>query len=93
MRTELEGYFNDQTFLADLDQALPDGANRKLVDSSRKKVVILVTKEAHCLGDILMKTYDAVLMSTSLRSSVTTIPYNHSPRSSTFPITVCHMKD
>ena len=25
MRTELEGYFNDQTFLADIDQALPDG--------------------------------------------------------------------
>ena len=61
MRTELEGYFNDQTFLADLDQALPSGAKRGLVDCSRKRVVILVTKEAHCLGDILMKTYDGSL--------------------------------
>lgn len=61
MRTELEGYFNDTTFLADLDHALPTGAKRKLVDSSRKRVVILVTKEAHCLGDILMKTYDGSL--------------------------------
>ncbi|USD64527.1 formyltetrahydrofolate deformylase [Vibrio sp. SCSIO 43136] len=61
MRTELEGYFNDHTFLADLDQALPEGAKRRLVDSSSKKVVILVTKEAHCLGDILMKNFDGSL--------------------------------
>ena len=61
MRTELEGYFNDKTFLADLDQALPEGAKRKLIGSNRKRVVILVTKEAHCLGDILMKNYDGSL--------------------------------
>ncbi|WED22553.1 formyltetrahydrofolate deformylase [Vibrio sp. JC009] len=61
MRTELEGIFNDETFLMDLDHALPEGANRKLVSSTRKKVVILVTKEAHCLGDILMKNYDGSL--------------------------------
>ncbi|NLS11564.1 formyltetrahydrofolate deformylase [Vibrio sp. SM6] len=61
MRTELEGYFNDHTFLADLDHALPQGAKRTLVDSTRKRIVILVTKEAHCLGDILMKTYDGSL--------------------------------
>ncbi|WP_240206568.1 formyltetrahydrofolate deformylase [Vibrio sp. CyArs1] len=61
MRTELEGYFNDETFLADLDQALPQGTKRKLVDSSRKRIVILVTKEAHCLGDILMKNFDGSL--------------------------------
>ncbi len=59
MRTELEGYFNDQTFLADLDQALPENAKRKLMSSERKRIVVLVTKEAHCLGDILMKNYDA----------------------------------
>jgi len=61
MRTELEGYFNDETFLFDLDQALPKDTKRSLVSSSRKKVVILVTKEAHCLGDILMKTFDGSL--------------------------------
>lgn len=61
MRTELEGYFNDTTFLADLDHALPTGTKRKLMDSARKRIVILVTKEAHCLGDILMKTYDGSL--------------------------------
>ncbi len=46
----LEGYFNDETLLADLDQALPENAKRKLIGSSRKRVVgILVTKEAHRL--------------------------------------------
>ncbi|MDX2320156.1 MAG: formyltetrahydrofolate deformylase [Moritella sp.] len=57
MRTELEGIFNDETLLADLDSALPTGAHRKLVSAGRKRIVILVTKEAHCLGDILMKNY------------------------------------
>ncbi|SJN55176.1 formyltetrahydrofolate deformylase [Vibrio gazogenes] len=61
MRTELEGYFNDATLKADLDQALPEGAKYQLIGSSRKKIVILVTKEAHCLGDILIKSYDGSL--------------------------------
>ncbi|MGB1320773.1 MAG: ACT domain-containing protein, partial [Vibrio gallaecicus] len=61
MRTELEGYFNDETLLADLDQALPSNAKRTLIGSSRKRVVVLVTKEAHCLGDILMKNFDGSL--------------------------------
>lgn len=89
MRTELEGIFNDETFLLDLDQALPQGAKRSLVSAeSRKKVVILVTKEAHCLGDILMKSYDgslnidiaAVVGNYDVLQSLTEkfdIPYHH----------------
>jgi formyltetrahydrofolate deformylase len=61
MRTELEGYFNDKTFLADLDHALPTGSHRRLVSSERKRIVIMVTKEAHCIGDILVKAYDGTL--------------------------------
>lgn len=57
MRTELQGIFNDETFLADLSYALPAGSEYQLVAQSRKRIVILVTKEAHCLGDILMKAY------------------------------------
>ncbi len=37
MRTELEGIFNDVTFLADIDEALPTGSHRKLVTEPRKK--------------------------------------------------------
>ena len=55
MRTELEGIFNDATLLADLDGALPEGSVRELTPAGRRRVVILVTKEAHCLGDLLMK--------------------------------------
>lgn len=57
MRSELQGELNEQAFLADLDANLPQGSNYKLIPQYRKKIVILVTKEAHCLGDILMKAY------------------------------------
>lgn len=58
MRTELEGKFDDDKLLADLDALLPANSKRRLVGSKRKKIVILVTKEAHCLGDILIKAFD-----------------------------------
>ena len=61
MRTELEGRFNDATLMEDLDDALPDGSSRRLVPAGRKRLVLLVTKESHCLGDILMKSYSGAL--------------------------------
>ena len=57
MRTELQGIFNEETLLADLALSLPKGTNCRLLSTKRKRIVILVTKEAHCLGDILMKNY------------------------------------
>ncbi|KPD02715.1 formyltetrahydrofolate deformylase [Moellerella wisconsensis] len=61
MRTELEGIFNDETLLADLDDALPSGSKRELNAAGRRRIVIMVTKEAHCLGDLLMKSiYDGL---------------------------------
>ena len=57
MRTELQGIFNEETLLADLALSLPEGTNCRLLSTKRKRIVILVTKEAHCLGDILMKNY------------------------------------
>ncbi|HGO5815037.1 TPA: formyltetrahydrofolate deformylase [Mannheimia haemolytica] len=57
MRTELNGIFNDNTLLADLAFTLPEGSIYKLLPKQRKRIVILVTKEAHCLGDLLMKNY------------------------------------
>ena len=56
MRTELEGVFDDQRLLADLDRVLPAGTVRELNHAGRRRIVILVTKEAHCLGDLLMKS-------------------------------------
>ncbi|MDG2951985.1 formyltetrahydrofolate deformylase [Exercitatus varius] len=58
MRTELQGIFNEEVLLEDLNFSLPKGTNCRLINADRRKrIVILVTKEAHCLGDILMKTY------------------------------------
>ena len=57
MRTELQGIFNEETLLTDLAMSLPEGTNCRLISTKRKRIVILVTKEAHCLGDILMKNY------------------------------------
>lgn len=56
MRTELEGVFNDQALLADLDKTLPECSERELHTTGRRRIVILVTKEAHCLGELLMKS-------------------------------------
>lgn len=56
MRTELEGIFNDATLLADLTGALPENTLLELNPIGRRRVVVLVTKEAHCLGDLLMKS-------------------------------------
>lgn len=56
MRTELEGIFDDNMLLGDLDSALPKGSVRELQSTDRRRIVILVTKEAHCLGDLLMKS-------------------------------------
>ena len=74
MRTELEGRFNDETLLATSMMPLPAGAQRRLVKAGKKRIVILVTKETHCLGDILMKTMPAPWTWTSSRSSATTTP-------------------
>lgn len=57
MRTELQGIFNEETLMADLAFSLPQGTNCRLVSTARKRIVILVTKEAHCIGDILMKHF------------------------------------
>ncbi|ASJ96189.1 formyltetrahydrofolate deformylase [Shewanella marisflavi] len=57
MRTELEGTFDEAQFLADIDEVLPEQRHRTLVAKGTKRVVVMVTKEAHCLGDILMKAY------------------------------------
>ncbi|QYJ87284.1 formyltetrahydrofolate deformylase [Shewanella mesophila] len=57
MRTELEGHFDDERLLADIDKVLPKQRHRRLVSKGTKRIVVMVTKEAHCLGDLLMKAY------------------------------------
>ncbi|TCN87993.1 formyltetrahydrofolate deformylase [Shewanella fodinae] len=61
MRTELEGEFHESQLLVDLEQVLPPKNQMRLIDAGRKRIVVLVTKEAHCLGDLLMKAYYGAL--------------------------------
>ncbi|MGK2946535.1 MAG: formyltetrahydrofolate deformylase [Candidatus Malihini olakiniferum] len=56
MRTKLAGIFDDAMLLGDLANALPDGSVLELSEAGRRHIVVLVTKEAHCLGDLLMKS-------------------------------------
>jgi len=72
MRTELEGDFKNRHLLTELDQALPLGSHSRLVSKGRKKMAVLVTKEAHCLGELLIKSHYG-----SLDADIVTILGNH----------------
>ncbi len=61
MRTELEGTIDETALLADLAAELPGDSSQHLVPQAKKKLVILATKEPHCLGELLLKShYDAL---------------------------------
>lgn len=65
MRTCLEGDFSghpESKFLQCVTAKLPDDAKVQLKDKSKlPRIAILVTKEAHCLGDLLIKSYSGAL--------------------------------
>ncbi|MFC6996447.1 formyltetrahydrofolate deformylase [Rufibacter roseus] len=55
LRAELSGEVNPQALVQELHEALPPEANIKLVPERKKDIVILVTKEHHCIGDLLLR--------------------------------------
>ncbi|PID48317.1 MAG: formyltetrahydrofolate deformylase [Proteobacteria bacterium] len=55
MRAVLSGDMDTKAFLGTLQAMLPDSATIKLDEKRQKNIVILCTKENHCLGDILLK--------------------------------------
>lgn len=62
MRTVLSGIFaNEENFLAEVNSVLPQDAKVRLTGNQKRRLAVLVTKEAHCLGDILMKAYSGAL--------------------------------
>ena len=42
MRTELQGIFNEETLLADLELSLPEGTNCRLISAKRKQITMVV---------------------------------------------------
>jgi formyltetrahydrofolate deformylase len=55
MRTEFSGAFDRAALLQELTQLLPQRAELKLSSKQKKNIVILATKEHHCLSDLLVR--------------------------------------
>ncbi len=61
MRSVVRGDIEAKRLEQELKEALPLGANIKVITPKRKKIVVMATKESHVLGDILMRHYDGEL--------------------------------
>jgi formyltetrahydrofolate deformylase len=55
MRTEFDGEVDTPTLLAEVRERLPADATVRLSRLEPKRVVVLVSREHHCLGDILIR--------------------------------------
>ena len=63
-RLEMEDNENAQLLKNKLKEVLPQNATINIHTSQEKKVVVMVTKEYHCLGDILIKNHFKTLGAT-----------------------------
>lgn len=57
MRTEVSGDLESKKLQNELLDVLPENSYVNIFMQKPKDIVILVTKESHCLGDILMRVY------------------------------------
>jgi formyltetrahydrofolate deformylase len=55
MRTEFAGDQNPVILLDELRALLPVSANLRLANAGKRRIVVLATKEYHCLGDLLIR--------------------------------------
>jgi formyltetrahydrofolate deformylase len=55
MRTEFSGSFDSGKLYDDLKATLPKNSNIQLTGKRKKNIIIMATKEHHCLGDILLR--------------------------------------
>lgn len=90
MRTEAEGEADQKVLLEALTAVLPPNSRIEVVPDRKKKLVILATKENHCLGDLLMRNHfnewnaeiSAVISNYDLLKDFTekfNLPYHHIP--------------
>ncbi len=55
MRSEFTGEVNEGKLIADLHVALPASFNVFMTHPGKKRIVVLATKEHHCLADLLIR--------------------------------------
>lgn len=55
MRTEFSGELDREELLKDLYEVLPEGVDIRLTERRKKDIVLLATKEHHCLSDLLIR--------------------------------------
>lgn len=72
MRTVVQGQADLAPVLAELGRILPDGAQVGRFDAGPRPIVLLATREAHCLGDLLLRHADG-----ELNAEVRAVVSNH----------------
>lgn len=55
MRTVIAGKLNQELLRNELYEKLPAGADIRVMEKRKKNIVIMVSKEYHCLGDLLVR--------------------------------------
>ncbi len=55
MRTEFSGEVNAEAVLLETNQLLPAGGSARLAAHGKRRVVILASREHHCLADLLVR--------------------------------------
>lgn len=84
MRAEFSGETDPLALLAEIRASLPERAEVKLEEIRPKDIVILCTKENHCLGDLLLR-YDSGELEANIKAVVSN--YDHlKPLSEKFEI-------
>jgi len=93
MRTEFSGSFDSIQLTENLKNALPPEANIRINGIRKKNIVVLATREHHCLGDLLIRnsfdelnaTIHAVISNHQNLQDLTDrfgIPFHHVPHNS-----------
>jgi formyltetrahydrofolate deformylase len=58
MRTEFKSSMTKKELLESLQSKLDSSVNINLIDKNKKNIILMATKEAHVLGELLIRDYD-----------------------------------
>ncbi|HMJ88903.1 MAG TPA: formyltetrahydrofolate deformylase [Candidatus Acidoferrum sp.] len=72
MRTEFTGHVDGERIVAETTSFLPDGGVTRLASPGKRRVVVLVSREHHCLADLLVRNAFG-----ELNSNILAVVSNH----------------